>query len=559
MAFVLSLFVGRLVQLQGIESSAYKVKAEQERTIEMTLPAVRGEITDSGGRPIAMTVEARAIYADPTRLKNAQLPRVEQTLAERLDLPVGTVRDRLEHPSSKRFTYIAHGVTPAKARAILALDYQGVGAQREYKRVYPDHRVAANVIGVVGSDQHGLAGLEYSKDKVLAGHDGSRQVEIGLQGQAIPMTPGVRKPSVPGHGLRTTLDRDIQWKAEKALTARVRATHAKSGSVIVMDPSTGKLLALAALPSFDPTDLSSIKSGATTNGAVTDVYEPGSTNKVITAAAALEKGGVTPKTPFTIPGSLKRGGTRFHDAEPHDTEHLTFAGVLAKSSNIGTILASEKVDVQTLYRYLRAFGFGSATNVGLPGESAGLLPPPSEWSATTRYTVAFGQGVSVNAVQMASVYATIANGGVRRAPTLVDGRYNEDGDFTVGKPPASRRVVSAETAKEIRRMLEGVTTEQGTAPEAQIPGYRVAGKTGTASRVDSSCECYKGYTASFVGFAPVEDPKLVVQVVLQDPKTKHYGGAVSAPVFKDVMSFALKSRKIPPSKSTSPTLPIHVK
>ena len=558
MAFVLSLFVGRLVQLQGIESAAYKVKAEKERTIEMTLPATRGEFTDAHGRPLAMTIEARALYADPAHVDSAQVPRIVANVAKLTGTSPTDVRDRLSHPSSPRFTYLAHGVTPQIARQIVDMDFRGVGAQREYKRVYPDNDVAANVIGVVGSDQHGLTGLEYSKDKTLAGRDGSQRVEIGLHGAAIPMAPEVRRAPVPGHSLRLTLDRDIQWKAEKALAAQVRKAHAKSGTVIVMDPRNGRLLALASIPTFDPNDLSTLKSSNTANRTVAEVYEPGSTNKVITAAAAMERGGVRPDTPFTVPGSLRRGGTTFHDAEAHGTEHLTFAGVLAKSSNIGTILASERVSKQTLYRYLRSFGFGRRLNLGLPGESPGLLPSPDRWSATSRYTIAFGQGVSVNAVQMASVYATIANGGERVAPTLIAGHYDGHGGYVPARPER-RRVVSSQTAHQLERMLEGVTTREGTAPEAQIHGYRVAGKTGTAQRVDSSCGCYKGYTASFVGFAPAENPQLVAQVVLQDPKNGHYGGAVAAPVFKDVMSFALKSRKIPPSGSKSPKLPIHVK
>jgi cell division protein FtsI (penicillin-binding protein 3) len=558
MAFVLSLFVGRLVQLQGIESAAYKVKAERERTIAMTLPATRGELTDSGGRPLAMTIEARALYADPAHVDPAEVPRIVSEVSRLTGVSGDDVQQRITHPSSKRFTYLAHGVTPPVAEQIVEMNFKGIGAQREYKRVYPDNQVAANVVGVVGSDQHGLVGLEYSEDKTLAGRDGSQRVEIGLRGQAIPMAPEVRKDPVPGHGLKLTLDRDIQWKAEQALAAQVKKTKAKSGTIIVMDPRTGSLVALAATPTFDPNNLDTLRSWNTTNRAVTDVYEPGSTNKVITAAAAIERGGVRPNTPFTVPGGLSRGGTTFHDSEPHGTEHLTFAGVLAKSSNIGTILASEKVDKQTLYQYMRNFGFGATTNIGLPGESSGLLPALNRWSATSRYTIAFGQGVSVNAIQMASVYATIANGGVRVAPTLIAGQYDGHGGYDPTHP-RQRRVITAETARRVERMLEGVTAAEGTAPEAQIPGYRVAGKTGTAQRVDSTCGCYRGYTSSFVGFAPAENPQLVAQVVLQDPKTQHYGGAVAAPVFKDVMSFALKSRKIPPSGSKSPKLPIYAK
>jgi cell division protein FtsI (penicillin-binding protein 3) len=311
---------------------------------------------------------------------------------------------------------------------------------------------------------------------------------------------------------------------------------------------------MAATPTFDPADPGAVPAKDRGNPAVSDVFEPGSTNKVITMAAAVDAGVLTPQSPIVVPPTLTRGGTVFHDAETHGEENLTLAGVLAVSSNIGTILASEKVGTTRLYDYLRAFGLGQRTGIGFPGESKGLLSDPSTWSASQRYTIPFGQGISVTALQVASVYATIANGGVRVTPTLVKGIETDDGGFAPATTMTRTRVVSESTATQVEHMLEAVTTDEGTAPKAAITGYRVAGKTGTAQRVDPTCGCYRGYTASFVGFAPADDPKLVVLVVLDNPIRGHYGGTVAAPVFKDVMSFALETEKIPPTGTTPPVM-----
>ncbi|HEX6469972.1 MAG TPA: penicillin-binding protein 2 [Streptosporangiaceae bacterium] len=557
-AFVLSLFAGRLVQLQGIASDGYAREAMRQRLVKIDLPAVRGEITDADGVPLAMTVDARAIYADPSRIDAARRPRMAQTLSSLLGLNPASVLKILSTPNTE-FRYIAHGVKPDVARMVTALDFPGIGTLPEYRRIYPNQGVGANVVGYVGRDGNGLGGLEYTMNGMLAGRGGWQRVEISRDGQHIPMGEDQTLKPVPGRGIRLTLLRDLQYKAQAALQRQVRATHARSGSVIVMDPHTGQILAMATAPGFDPNNLSHADPRNLGDRAVEDAFEPGSTNKVITAAAAMEKGGVTPSTVFAVPDHITRLGRTFHDSHPHGLERLTFGGVLATSSNVGTIMASERISRQTLYDFLRGFGFGAPTGVHLPGETPGLLRPPGQWSGTDRYPIAFGQTVSVNALQMASVYATIANGGVRVTPTIIAGTVDEHGGFVPAAAPDQRRVISARTAGEIIHMLEGVTTREGTAPEAQIPGYRVAGKTGTAQKVNPACGCYRGggYTASFAGLAPADDPQLVVQVVLQDPKGAHYGGVVAAPVFKDVMSFALQTRKIPPTGSKSPKIRIY--
>ncbi|WP_242614494.1 peptidoglycan D,D-transpeptidase FtsI family protein [Actinomadura roseirufa] len=559
-AFVLSLFAGRLVQLQTIESGKYTAEAMKQRLQRIDLPAVRGAITDAQGKSLAVTVEARAIFADPYIIKPEKRQAIAGAIAPVLGLNPAAVLKVLGR-SKSRFAYIAHGVRPDQARLITSWGFLGIGTLPEYRREYPNHSLGAGVIGFVNGQGDGAAGLEHSLNDMLAGREGWQRVEISRDGQHIPMGEDQKRPSVPGTGVRLTLMLDLQFAAQQAIEKQVRASGARSGTVIVMDSRTGRLLAMASAPGYDPNRYSR-DPDRWGSPLVQDSYEPGSTGKVITAAAAIEKGGVRPETPFTVPYQIRRYDRVFHDSHPHATENLTFAGVLAKSSNVGTILASERISGQgrQLYQTLRDFGFGQKTGLPLPGETAGLLKPPDQWSGTDRYPISFGQTVSVTAVQMASVYATIANGGVRVAPTLVAGTVGADDRFTPAPQPPRRQVISATTARQISDMLEGVTTPEGTAPKAQIPGYRVAGKTGTADRVNPACGCYTdgGYTASFAGFAPADDPRLVVQVVVQDPKRgSHYGGDAAAPVFKDVMSFALQTMKIPPTGSRPPIVKIY--
>ncbi|HEY8480165.1 MAG TPA: penicillin-binding protein 2 [Spirillospora sp.] len=560
-AFVLSLFAGRLVQLQTIESGVYTEQAMRQRLQKITLPAIRGDITDADGNPLAMTVEARAIYADPSLIDESRRQPIVNALAPTLGLDPAVLMKKISKPDT-RFVYLAHGVRPDQARLITSWDFPGIGTLPEYRREYPNGSLAASVIGFVNDTGKGAAGLESALDDLLAGRPGWQRVEISPEGQHIPMGEDQKRPSEPGRGVRLTLERDLQFKAQEAIEKQVRKTRADSGSVIVMDPRTGELLAMATAPGFDPNDYASSDKNLWGSPLVQQAFEPGSTGKVVTAAAVMEKGGITPDTPFTVPDRLRKYDVVFRDSHPHPPERLTFAGVLARSSNVGTIMASESITEEQLYQTLRDFGFGEKTGLPLPGETPGLLKPPSQWSGTDRYPIAFGQTVSVNAVQMASVYATIANGGVRVAPTLVAGTVGEDDTFTPAPAPERRRVISEKTARQISDMLEGVTTEEGTAPKAQIKGYRVAGKTGTAQVVNPRCGCYDGggYTASFAGYAPADDPQLVVQVVLQDPKRgSHYGGDVAAPVFRDVMSFALQSQKIPPTGSRPPIVRIHAR
>ncbi|QFG25918.1 penicillin-binding protein 2 [Actinomadura sp. WMMB 499] len=560
-AFVLSLFAGRLVQLQTIDDDRYAELALRQRVQEIDLPALRGDITDAKGNPFAMTVEARSVFVDPSIIEPEKRQEIVNALAPTLGLNPANVMKAVSKPDTQ-FVYLAHGVRPEKARMINDWGFAGIGTLPEYRREYPNGSLAASVIGFVNDSGKGAAGLEAAMDGVLAGRDGRQRVELSLEGQHIPMGEDQKQDPVPGKGVRLTLLQDLQYKAQQAITEQVAASRAESGSAIVMDPRTGEILAMASAPGFDPNEYAKSNPAVWGSPLVQDAFEPGSTGKVATAAAVLEHGGVTPHTPFVVPDRIGRHDRVFNDSHPHPTERLTFAGVLAESSNVGTILASERITEERLYKTLREFGFGEKTGLNLPGETAGSLRTPDRWSGVDRYTIAFGQGLSVNAVQMASVYATIANGGVRVQPSLVAGTVDENDEFDAAAEPASRRVVGADTARQISDMLEGVTTAEGTAPKAQIEGYRVAGKTGTAERVNPECGCYKGggYVASFAGFAPADDPRLVVQVVLENPRRgSHYGGDVAAPVFRDVMSFALQTQKIPPTGSEPPTIRTHAR
>ena len=435
-----------------------------------------------------------------------------------------------------------------KERGGLAKRIVGFFSERSYVRDYPTGRLSASLVGVINDAGIGASGLESSMETTLAGKNGRYDYANGA-GTIIPGSQQFITEAKPGTGVQLTIDRDVQWVAQNAISSAVASTHAASGTVIVMDPKTGEILAQASAPNFDPSQKKSITLASLRNPAVQDVYEPGSTGKIITVASAIEEGKTTPESVWTVPYSFNVGAAKFHDAEKHKTLRLTTAGVLAQSSNVGAIQIGSLLTHDSLYSYLRKFGIGESTGSHLPGESAGLLPPLDTWSATTAPTIAFGQGYSVTALQATSVFATIANDGVRVTPNVIAGLIDNSGTFIPSKPKASQRVVSSATARQMRLIMESVVSEQGTAPAAAIPGYRIAGKTGTAQRADGTCHCYKGYTSSFIGFAPADAPKYVVSVVIQNPVGQHFGGVIAAPVFKTVMSFVLQSKHIAPTNT----------
>ncbi|WP_449301217.1 peptidoglycan D,D-transpeptidase FtsI family protein [Planomonospora corallina] len=561
MTFVLSIFAGRLVQLQGLDSKVYVAEAARYRVQEESIPARRGSITDAGGNELAMTVEAREIFVDPHEVVPARRGRVAAILAEELGRPQEEIAAKLAD-TRKRYVPVAT-VDPTVAQKMfergsreLKADFKGVGSKHEYHRQYPGGDLAGTLIGFVGDDGNGLSGLELRHNKVLAGRDGQQTIETGRDGQRIPMTRSTSRQPVEGRDVRLTIDRDIQWAAQKAITEQVEATGARTGSVIVMDVRTGQVVAMANAPELNLEDWEKTTPDRWVNRAVADVFEPGSTNKVITAAAALESGAVRPETVFTVDDEIRCADRVLRDSHPHPTEKLTFSGVVATSSNVGTILAAQKVGDAKLHEMLRRFGFGAKPGGGFYGEEAGLLPSWKDWSGSQRCTISYGQGISVTALQTASVYQTIANGGVRVAPSIVAGTTDAGGAFVPAEGGKRTRVVSERTAREVALMLEAAVGADGTGEQASIDGYRVAGKTGTAMRYDTACQGYCGYTATFAGFAPADKPSLVVLAVIQDPRKGYYGGEIAAPVFKKVMTFALKSKKIPPTGTEPPAMRI---
>ncbi|TXS45294.1 penicillin-binding protein 2 [Streptomyces sp. uw30] len=589
LTLVLIAFVVRLLQVQGVDASTYAAKAEKNRYVGYTLAAERGGITDRNGVALATSVDAYDITADPTLFSRDQLKiddgpeQAAALLAPILGQDQEKIVNKLR-PANRnlRYTLLASRQTPQVWKQIKDLKnalttkaetdkstvnvLAGVLSVASSKRVYPNGDLAAGILGWVNADGKGGGGVEQQLNKELSGKDGEiRYAQSG--GRQVPTVGSTETPAVPGSDVELTIDRDIQWAAQNAITEQVQESRADRGYVIVQDTRTGEILAMANSPGFDPNDLSEASSANMGNAALQDAYEPGSTAKVMSMAAVLEENVATPGTHVIVPNRLHRGDRLFKDDIDHDTWYLTLNGVLAKSSNIGTILATGQLgrtqskSNKVLYDYLRKFGLGRYTGLGFPGETPGILAAPDKWSTSQQYTIPFGQGLSLNAMQAASIYSTIANGGVRVEPTLVRGTEGPDGQFTEAAKPEKTRVISARTARTLAQMLESVVGDrEGTGTKARIPGYRVAGKTGTANRVDPATGKYRGYTSSFAGFAPADNPRITVYCAIQNATQGNYfGGQICGPIYKKVMEFALKTLQVPPTGAKAAKLPVAYK
>jgi cell division protein FtsI (penicillin-binding protein 3) len=455
---------------------------------------------------------------------------------------------------------LKQAVPATTASRISALNLPGIALTPSYTRSYPNGQLAANLVGFTNTTASGVlrgeAGVEQSYNSLLTGRAGQQEVQVGTNQQPIPVAGQSVRQMVPGDNVRLSILSSLQWEAEQACAQEVRKTNASNCTVVVMQPSTGKILAMAQTPSFNPAHPASL--AATTDIPVSNVFDPGSTAKVITAAAAMEHGGQTAMSAYTVPESINIHGFNFHDAEYHPTEKWTIAGIIAHSSNVGMVQVTQHVSPQTQYQYFRNFGIGSPSVPGLPAQSNGILYPTSKWWGDERYTLSFGQGVAVTAVQMASVYATIANGGVRAAPSVVAGTTNRSGRFVPAPRPARHRVIQAKTAHQLMGILQQVPwlDAQVGEPWAEIPGYSIAAKTGTAQIADpkrGGCLCL--YGSSLIGIAPAGNPKLVVAVNVQNPrKGGYFGIQVAGPVFYKVMKFALSTMKIPPDRAKRPNV-----
>ena len=547
----------QLVRVQVIQASEYQSKAANEMESTRTTPAPRGEITDINGVAFARSVSAITIVVDQTQITDPA--RVANFVAPILGLPVEEVQGNIT--GTRRYSLVLKNGRPAqwdlltkeiyeynKALTNEQLDKRIIGffPERSFIREYPSGSLISSLVGFVRADGIGATGLESSLNSVITGTDGRYSFANGY-GAEIPGSQREIVAAKAGTTVRLTIDRDVQWVAAKAIAEAVKSSRAASGTVIVMDPRTGEIVAHATAPTFDPNNTKNVDLNLMRNPSVQDVYEPGSTGKVMTLAAALEEKTVAPTTVFAVPYKLKRGGSTFKDHDKHPVQQLTTSGILAVSSNTGTIKIGETLSNDKLYSYLNKFGVGVKTGSGLPGESAGLMPKVKDWSGTTAPTVAFGQGYSVTAMQATSVFATIANNGVRVSPTVIAGTQDASGHFTPAANRTTTRVVSEDTARELRLMMESVVSPTGTAPSAAIPGYRVAGKTGTAWRYNDKTGGYSGYTASFIGFAPADAPRYVINVTIQDPHNGYYGGLLGGPVFKKVMTFVLQTKHVAPT------------
>jgi cell division protein FtsI (penicillin-binding protein 3) len=470
-------------------------------------------------------------------------------LAPILGMDQKALADRLGQ-KSHAFVYLARKVDDATADAVKKLDLEGVDFVPESKRFYPSGTLAAPLLGGVGIDNDGLAGLEVQYDKKLAGKPGELVVEQDPQGRRIPQGYSHLEPAVRGNDLILSLDQSLQYELERGLVDAVGAATAKGGLAIVEDTRTGSILAMANVTG-DGAGGARPSSPTEHNRAVTDVYEPGSTNKVITMAGALEDGLVTPETKLTVPDKLPMANAVFEDHEPHPPISWSVTDILVNSSNVGTIMVGQKLGKNRLDHYLRAFGFGTKTGVGFPGEPAGLLLDPNHWYVTSMGTVPIGNGLAVSALQMLQVYVTVANGGLYRPPRIVEATIGADGQRHPVEAAEPRRVVSPETAGKLSSMLTKVVQE-GTGTNGAVPGYLAAGKTGTARKPLEGARGYSGnYVASFVGFVPSQEPRLAAVVVLDEP-TPIYGGQVSAPVFARIMQYALRLDRIPPPPGSPP-------
>jgi cell division protein FtsI (penicillin-binding protein 3) len=531
--------LARAAWISTVRASSLAKIGQVQTKAPVVLPAGRGTIFDAMGTPLALGEQATTVHADPHEVTH---PRSEAAIAARiLGLEPGAVLRALTQRST-HFVYVDRKAPPERAAKLAQKNLPGFGFYGEEQRTYPQHSVAASVLGYAGVDNNGLAGLELGLNGVLAGVPGKETMVRDALGRSISIESVT--PARPGRDVFLTVDSKIQSNAEQVLRQMLVRYHAKDASAIVLDPKTGAVLAMAEAPGYDANAFArAYARGLQRNHAVADVFEPGSVFKVVTIAGALSEGLVTPRTEFTLPYAVRVADRTIHDAEPRGTERMSVAQILQRSSNVGTVtIARTLLGEVRLKKWIRQFGFGRATGIDYPGEEPGLLP--SYWSGSTIGNVPIGQGISVTAIQLASVYAAIANRGVWVQPHLVDHVQGE-------RPPApkSHRIVSPRVDRELLQMLKGVVSDAGTAAGAEIPGYSVAGKTGTAQKPGPHGYEPGKYVATFVGMVPASNPRLVVLVTVDEPHGAIFGGLVAAPAFAQIAAFDLQYLEVPPDLS----------
>lgn len=536
-----ALAAGRTLYLGVLHAGALRKAARTQQVTLEAMPAQRGTITDRNGVILATSEPAQEISATPYQVTDPL--QTSEKLAPLLGRPQSQLLAELSERSG--FVYLARQVPAARAQAVLALGIPGIEGTPTMRRVYPRGALAGQVLGVLGTEGGGLSGLELSENSILRGQAGERRVVSDARGQAISVSDVHREQS--GAQLTLTLDANIQQRSEAVLAAVGRVFHPKNATAIVMNPDTGAVLSMASWPALNrahPPASSEAYEQSLENRAVSFDYEPGSTFKIVTVSGALESGLITPSTTFAVPDQIQVANRVIHDAEEHPEEEMTAGDILAQSSNVGAIKIASLLGPEHFNEWVRRYGFGAPTGVDLPSQEGGVVLKPSEYSGSSMGNLPIGQGEMVTPIQMATAYSVIANGGILRPPHVVqavDGRSQPE--------PRGRRIISQQTAAEVRQMLRGVLAPGGTASEVSIPGYQLAGKTGTASKIDPQTGEYSetAYVASFIGFAPANDPKLVCAVIVDEPQTGSiYGGTVAAPAFGQIMGFALPYLGIAP-------------
>jgi cell division protein FtsI/penicillin-binding protein 2 len=520
--------VGRAFWLQGVQGGALASEATSQQTEDVVVPGLRGSLLDRSGNELAASENAVTIFATPYQVKNP--PQAAAKLAPILELDKGEVLESLT--ADNGFSYIAHKVSLEQAGRVERLKLAGIGEQPDTRRTYPQGEMAGQVIGAVGSDNQGLTGLEAGEESVLSATDGERRIVRDARGD--PIRQETAKEAEDGEDIQLTLDPQIQEKTERVL-AEVGETYAPKGATaIVMDPRSSQILAMANWPPVDPNDLSSASNEDLLNKATGFTYEPGSTFKAFTVSAALEEKLVTPTSSFVLPPSIQVADRTIEDAEERGTETMSVAEILAHSSNVGAVTIGLEIGAEKFSKWIGRFGFGRPTGVQFPAEEQGLVPSLDEYSGSTMGNLPIGQGLSVTPMQMMAGYAAIADGGILKQPQLIE----RIGDEKVHEPKG-HRVIDAGVAAQVREMLEGVLAAGGTASEVSVPGYTLAGKTGTAQVAENGTYSETKYVASFIGFAPAQDPKFLAAVIVDQPQGDIYGGSVAAPAFGQIAAFSL--------------------
>ena len=520
--------IGRAFWLQGVQGAQLASEASYQQTEAVTVPGLRGSLLDRRGTPLATSEDAATIFATPYQVKNP--PRAAEKLATILEMKKGEVLESLTADSG--FSYVAHKVSLEQAGRIKRLELEGIGELPDSRRTYPQGEMAGQVIGAVGSENQGLTGLEVGEESVLSGSDGERRIVKDALGDPIRLE--TVKEASDGEDVQLTLDPLIQKETERIL-GRVGETYAPKGATaIVMDPRNSQILAMANWPPVDPNDLAGASNEDLVNKATGSTYEPGSTFKAFTVSAALQEKLVTPTSSFVLPPSIQVADRTIEDAEARPTETMSVAEILAHSSNVGAVTIGLEVGAEKFSRWINRFGFGRPTGVQFPAEERGIVPELDEYSGSTMGNLPIGQGLAVTPMQMVAGYAAIADGGILKQPQLI----KRVGDEEIHEPKG-HRVIDVGVAAQVREMLEGVLAAGGTASEVSVPGYTLAGKTGTAQVAENGTYSETKYVASFIGFAPAQDPKFLAAVIVDQPQGDIYGGSVAAPAFGEIASFSL--------------------